>query len=271
MAISKVTLNNAVQMDVTGVTATKEDVRAGKYFVNNAGILEEGTMANDVVSAIAWYPNSTDGWQIEGSFADALAMLQANKPIIAYSVGNTAIGPKNWLAEHLTPTTATVNGITYTWNGNTCTVTGTCTATSYHWVDSGAWGLPDGLSAGDSVVEKFQNAANGLQMIISFYNSSGGYISGSDQITSIEKTFSIPANAPKMRVGLVVAKNVSFATPVTITLDMIRLLTSYDEAVFNDLTPVNVKYSENSPNQITLWLTSSTGLIWTANGVTYFS
>ena len=43
MAISKVILNNEVQMDVTNTTATPEDVEGGKYFTQANGVRTAGT------------------------------------------------------------------------------------------------------------------------------------------------------------------------------------------------------------------------------------
>lgn len=37
-----------------------------------------------VIDAIAYFPNTTIGWQVEGNFASALAKMQEGKPIIAF-------------------------------------------------------------------------------------------------------------------------------------------------------------------------------------------
>ena len=54
--------------------------------------LEQG-VSNVVggVDAVIWFPDSTQGWQVEGDFASALEKVQDGKPIICISYESTIV------------------------------------------------------------------------------------------------------------------------------------------------------------------------------------
>lgn len=132
----------------------------------------------------------------------------------------------NILSGHINPgSNQTINGITFSWNNNVCSISGTASATAYYYFGD-KFDIPDGYKSGDTLYGKFQDSETGVLMLVVFYDTNGQYIQNQDALIATEKTFTIPANASKMRIGLVVRNGTSFSSPVSIDFYSIRALTA---------------------------------------------
>lgn len=193
----------------------------------------KGTVSNHAISVTPSVTNTT-GYITGGTKTGTAVSVSASE--LVSGVIQVYQNCTDFASGRLTATTATVNGMTYSWNNGVCSVYGTASATSYHWIDSGAQNLPSGMTVGYTGYEIFKTSKTGVQMIIAFYNSSSGFVS--EFITSTIRTFTVPTNAAKWRIGLVCAKNVSFtqADPAIVNLSDIHVadpikVTNYDDAV----------------------------------------
>ena len=61
-----------------------ETITASKLNALEQGVSGAGGGGFD---AVIWFPDSTQGWQVEGDFASALAKVQDGKPIVAIYYG----------------------------------------------------------------------------------------------------------------------------------------------------------------------------------------
>lgn len=93
------------------------------------------------------------------------------------------------------------NGITYSWNGDACTVTGTATALSYISLAGSASTIPDGMEKG----KEYQILFDGVVSEIRIYPSYNGTSLDTDHpviITKRNARFTIPSDATGIQVWL---------------------------------------------------------------------
>lgn len=65
MAINKVVIDDEIKLDLTTTTATASDVMSGKTFVNSAGEVVEGEVAEPAIAYVSFNRGST--WEQPGT------------------------------------------------------------------------------------------------------------------------------------------------------------------------------------------------------------
>lgn len=114
--------------------------------------------------------------------------------------------------------TGTRSGVTYTWSGNKCTVTGEASADSYNEIYNRSSGLPGGLTAGDKCQVIFDSDNENVRLSFAFYGASNTYISTVEFTESGELT--IPSNALATTIRLLVANGVEFEEAAHVSVDL---------------------------------------------------
>lgn len=84
MAISKIILNEATQMDLTSTTAVASDVASGKIFFLADGTQATGTNEGGINAFIITlsYNSNTSMWEPDCTWAELAAARTASKDII---------------------------------------------------------------------------------------------------------------------------------------------------------------------------------------------
>ena len=143
----------------------------------------------------------------------------------------------------LTKNTGTNNGVTFTWSGETCTLSGEASASNdaTNVLITYRKALPASVVPGRKYFLRFASSNDQLSsgypfmLAFSFYTSSNGYISGANCYKS--GTLTIPSNAVKWYLRIQVAH--STVIPEDTYVSDIRLLTS--DAGQGASTPIEVR------------------------------
>lgn len=132
--------------------------------------------------------------------------------------------------KNITRTNETKTGTTYTWSGNSCTVTGTATAMNFNNIFASTTAIPYGVEAGKKYYVDFSSENVSLQI---YQMSSGGSIVATLFEGKKGKWITIPSNISGMVIRLAVASGTT--TNETVTP---RLLTNYSNEVLSSSATV---------------------------------
>ena len=153
----------------------------------------------------------------------------------------------------------THNGVTYTFSGNQCTVTGTSTGASFKNICDSGSRLPDGMTAGKPIYCKYCTDDNNVRLALAFRDENNAQI-GSMQYLITDRVVTVPQNAVRfiaridVPLGKTVNSTVEFAalTELThsdmesqieqLTTDVTAMQTNDNEmkATLNDLATENL-------------------------------
>lgn len=140
---------------------------------------------------------------------------------------------------------STYNGITYVWNGDTCTITGTATGYSVNHLFALS-NLPSDVVPGKAYYVKTKTTNQLARLRIIFYNDS-------EELSTLyilyDTKITIPSNANKWAVSVFVSITAVFSTPVTVTIAMLSAETNYDlsekivDSLLSPFTPSESTFS----------------------------
>lgn len=196
MAISKITLNGEVQMDVTQKTVTAGTMLNGTTALKNDGTDITGNIASKTSSELT----------VSGVTVTAPSGYYSSDATIDLAI-------ENKLPDFATYSTTTVRGVTFTWTNGQCAITGANTGTnpSYTNLYNSTTVLPSALVAGNSYYLGLKwNRTPTAFVRVYCYNSQGSAILNKILRNSGE-VITIPDNAVGLTLRVEVGVNVSGA------------------------------------------------------------
>ena len=139
---------------------------------------------------------------VSGKPADAKKTGDEISAIKADLADVARYNPTNLLVPYGMPQSDTINGVTFTFNDNTCTAVGTSTSKANINLYYNMFALMNGVEAGKDIYVNVETTDNNLRLAIFFYES-GNLISPSNYIIS-DRVITVPSNA----VGMIVRVDV---------------------------------------------------------------
>lgn len=122
--------------------------------------------------------------------------------------------PFDLLSLNSIATNGTHNGITYTFSGNQCTVTGTSTGVSFKNIcDSGSSGLPIGMTAGKPIYFKYSTDDSNVRLALFFRDANNTPVGVNQYLTS-DRTVTVPQTARRFIVRIDIPSGATVNTTV---------------------------------------------------------
>ena len=144
----------------------------------------------------------------------------------------------------------THNGVTYTFNGNQCSLSGTASASSFKNIYSSLTNLPTGMKVGDVIHFKYSTSISGVRLCIVFWDANKNVIGGY-RYRTIDSDIEIPSDT----VGMTIRIDVTSGTETnnTVTFGALLVLSNAELKTYAD-TLIQAKNAASyaSNNSITL-------------------
>lgn len=136
----------------------------------------------------------------------------------------------------------THNGVTYTFSGNQCTVTGTSTGVSFKNIcDSGSSGLPVGMTAGKPIYCKYRTEDNNVRLAFAFRDANNTQI-GSMQYLITDRVVTVPQNA----VRFIARIDIPSGATVNTTVEYAVLTDLVHDDIIDKITELNEELSKRT-------------------------
>ena len=154
--------------------------------------------------------------------------------------------PFDLLSLNSIATNGTHNGVTYTFSGNQCTVTGTSTGASFKNICDSGSRLPDGMTAGKPIYCKYCTDDNNVRLALAFRDENNAQI-GSMQYLITDRVVTVPQNAVRFiaRIDVPLGKTVNSTVEFAALTELTRSdMESQIEQLTTDVTAMQTNDNE---------------------------
>lgn len=201
-----------------GIEMCYDDVTESKT-VAEAAAETANTAASAANTAAVAAENATAAANVAIASIDQTAVSAIKRNLIKYNCAD--------LFDGLEHTSSSQAGITYTWNGNTCTITGTQTGTTVCDISGDSTTLPSGMVPGETYHLIHQDELVGIRLVCYYSDNTSETVF----TTYEDKTFTLPSNAVAARLRFFIANGTNTInktlTPMLMTTMSNRELAKY--------------------------------------------
>ena len=163
---------------------------------------------------------------------------------------------------------STTNGVTYRWDGETMTMSGTSNSSGSGcniWLNTTPY-LPKGIAPGDVLNIKVSGMTSAIRLNIAFYDASGT-LTGQDRYMTVDYTMTVPSNAVKAKMLIWVSANT--VTNTSVSVKILKAPTNKELGNRLDIIEpivgsLNKNNASNAMVPVTPGTSSFNGISWTA-------